>query len=71
MKRHKDEREDCEMNTDYLMKKKETKKWVVMNISNKNKFQVYLNVIAFNSHLLNEQLECCVIDVVYLKKKRE
>ena len=38
MKRDKDEREDCEMNVDYSMKKKEIKKWVVMNISNKNEF---------------------------------
>ena len=49
---------------------KEIKKWVVMNISNKKWILMFIWMWL---HLMvifsNEQLECCVFDVVYLKKR--
>ena len=71
MKRDKDEREDCEMNVDYSMKKKKSRNelwWISQIKMNSN---VYLNVIAFNGHLFKWTVGMlCVWCCLFEEKER-
>ena len=71
MKRYKDEREDCEMNVDYSMKKKQPRNelgWISQIKMNSN---VYLNVTAFDSHLFKWTVGMLCVWCCLFEEKRE
>ena len=71
MKRDKEEREDCEMNVDYSMKKKKSRNelwWISQIKMNSN---VYLNVIAFDGHLFKWTVGMLCVWCCLFEEKRE